>query len=38
MKISKTFNDFVYFTLTFINGLTKLLHFIYFKLTITLVG
>ena len=35
MKISKKFNGFGYFTLTFINGLKKL-HFLQFKLMITL--
>ena len=33
MKISKKFNDFVYFTFSFINDLKKLLHFLHFKLT-----
>ena len=37
MKISKKLNDFVYFTFPFISGLKKLLHFLHFKLRITLV-
>ena len=36
MKISKKFNDFVYFIFPFINGLKKLLHFLHFKFMLTL--
>ena len=36
MKISKKFNDFVYFIFSLINGLKKLLHFLHFKFMITL--
>ena len=36
MKISKKFNDFVYFIFPLINGLKKLLHFLHFKFMITL--
>ena len=36
MKISKKFNDFVYFTFPFINGLKKLLYILHFKLMMTL--
>ena len=35
-KISKIFNDFVYFIFPFINSTKKLLHFLHFKLIITL--
>ena len=34
MKISKKFNDFIYFTFSFINSLKKLLHF-HFRFMIT---
>ena len=35
MKTNKEFNDFVYFTFPFINGLKKLLHFLHFELITT---
>ena len=36
MKTGKKFNDSVYFVFLFINGLKKLLHFLCFKMMITL--
>ena len=37
MKISKQFNDIVYFLFPCINGVKKLLNFLHFKLMIALV-
>ena len=36
MKISKKLNDFAYFIFPLINGMKKLLYFLYFKFMITL--
>ena len=36
MKINKEFNDFVYFMFPFTDGFKKLLHFLHFKLMVTL--